>query len=162
MYALGLRRNEALTLKCSSINAEQMVVRVIGKGNRERVVPLPESLLLRLRDFWLTHRDPEWLFPGKCGGDHIVSRDLYRAFHSARDITGLGEEVTPHCLRHSFATHLLENGVDIRTLQALLGHASIYSTQKYTHLTAALHRDVRAKSEDVFGNFFREGSSDER
>lgn len=162
MYALGLRRNEATTLKCSSINAEQMTVRIIGKGNRERGVPLPESLLLRLREFWLTHRDPEWLFPGKGGDNHIANRDLYRAFHSARDRTGLGEEIKPHCLRHSFATHLLESGVGLRTLQELLGHASIYTTQKYTHLSVVLHRDVRAKSEDVFGTFLPKGSGDER
>jgi integrase/recombinase XerD len=157
MYVLGLRLTEALTLKCSSINAKQMFVRIIGKGNRERVVPLPESLLLRLRRYWLTHRDPEWLFPGPRGGNYIASRDFYSAFHSARYRAGLSEAVTPHSLRHSFATHLLASGTDIRTVQELLGHSSICTTQKYTHLVIPLSKQVHAKSEDVFGDIFRGG-----
>jgi integrase/recombinase XerD len=138
-----------------------MFVRVISKRNKERVIPLPKQLLEALREFWKTHQHPTWLFPGLHGKNHICRRSLYRAFNSARDSIGLCSEVKVHTLRHSYATHLLESGVDIRTVQLFLGHADIKSTQIYTHLTEARRHEVRAGVDKLFSSFFAGGESNE-
>jgi integrase/recombinase XerD len=150
MYALGLRVHESYTLPVSAIDSKRMVVHIIGKGNSERIVPLPEFLLRQLREFWKTHRDPFWLFPNSNGTGPMNRRSIYKAFHRARDRVGLSEDITPHSLRHGFATHLLESGVDIRTTQILLGHLSIRSTQIYTHLTEAMRGSLRGQLNDMF------------
>jgi len=134
-----------------------MLVRVVGKGNRERAVPLPGELLLRLREFWLTHRNPDWLFPGRGGDKPFDPKSFSEAFRKARDRVGLGQDVTPHTLRHSYATQLLESGVSSGTLQILMGHASYRSTQIYTHLTEAGSEDMRGKCNHLFGDLFGEG-----
>ena len=151
MYALGLRLSEALNLRPESVDAKRMLVRVVGKRNRERVVPLPGALLVRLRDYWRTHRSGQWLFPASKSPGHIGGKNLGRAFRSARSRAGLGAEVTPHCLRHSYATHLLEGGVAVTTVQILLGHASLRSTLVYTHMTEALRRQLHGKCDEIFG-----------
>jgi site-specific recombinase XerD len=152
MYTLGLRIEEALTLKPKDIVSSQMIVRVIGKGNRERAVPLPPSLLRSLRAFWCTHRNADWIFPGKSRTGHICRDALFAAFKSARNGAGLSEQVTTHSLRHSFATHLLESGVDLRNIQILLGHMSIRSTQIYTHLTQPMRLDLQQRLDGLFGD----------
>lgn len=151
MYALGLRFSEALGLRPESVDSKRMLVRVVGKRNRERVVPLPETLLVRLRDYWLTHRNRQWLFPKRHGQGPIDRKALRRAFQSARSRAGLGAEVTPHCLRHSYATHLLEAGVGVGTVQILLGHASLRSTLLYTHMTEAMREQLHSKCNEIFG-----------
>ena len=128
-----------------------MLVRVVGKRNRERVVPLPGALLVRLRDYWMMHRSRQWLFPASQGSGHIDRKQLGRAFRSARSRAGLGAEITPHCLRHSYATHLLESGVGVGTVQILLGHASLRSTLLYTHMTEAMRRQLHDKCNEIFG-----------
>ncbi len=161
MYALGLRLKDSISLPISAIDSTQMVVRIISKRNRERIVPLPESLLFGMRAFWKTHRHEQWLFPNMSGSNHLCRKSLYRAFNSARDTVGLGLEIKTHCLRHSFATHLLESGVDIRIVQMLLGHASIQSTQIYTHLTQAMRSDLRKRLDDMYGSVSSGGQSNE-
>jgi site-specific recombinase XerD len=151
MYVLGLRLSEALGLRPESVDAKRMLVRVVGKRNRERVVPLPEALLVRLRDYWLTHRSRQWLFPARRGGGHIDRKCLGRAFRSARERAKLGAGITPHCLRHSYATHLLEGGVGVGTVQILLGHSSLRSTLLYTHMTEALRQQLHGKCNEIFG-----------
>lgn len=151
MYALGLRFSEALRLRPESVDSKRMLVRVVGKRNRERAVPLPEALLLRLRDYWLTHRNRQWLFPRRDGLGPIDRKSLRRAFQSGRSRAGLGVGVTPHCLRHSYATHLLEGGVGVGTVQILLGHASLRSTLLYTHMTEALREQLHGKCNEIFG-----------
>ena len=138
-----------------------MCVRVISKGDKERIVPLPSQLLQSLRVFWKTHRNPTWMFPGFNTDNHICRRSLYRAFNSARDNLGLPITVKPHTLRHSYATHLLESGINIRTVQLFLGHADIKSTQIYTHLTEAHRHEVRAGVDKLFSSFFAGGESNE-
>jgi len=96
---------------------------VIGKRNKERVVPLPATLLVALRRFWLTHRHRRLLFPNRRGTAPLCVKSLRHAFNQARDTLGIPKTIKPHSLRHGFATHLLENGVDIRIVQILLGHA---------------------------------------
>lgn len=151
MYVLGLRISEAMTLRPDGVDSKRMLVRVVGKRGRERVVPLPEELLLRLREFWQTHRNREWMFPGLRGTRPIDQNCLRGAFGSARERAGLGAEVTPHCLRHSYATHLLEGGVAVSTVQVLLGHSSLRSTLLYTHTTEALREPLRKSCAELFG-----------
>jgi len=134
MYACGLRISEAATLEIGAIDRANLQLRIIGKGDRERLVPLPQPVLDGLRALWKTHRDPRWLFPNHSGASanpHV----LRRSFQDAARAAGITRRVTPHALRHSYATRLLENGVDTRVVQILLGHVHIATTAIYTHLT---------------------------
>jgi len=162
MYTLGLRISEATDLKAENILASQMLVRIVGKRNRERAIPLPPSFLHALRRFWCTHRHPIWIFPNAKRTGPLYHKTLYRAFHSARSRAGLPVRVTPHALRHSFATHLAESGVDIRSVQILMGHKSITSTQIYTHLTKPMCLDLQQRLDGMFGNASQKGGSHER
>jgi site-specific recombinase XerD len=144
-------------LPIRAIDSRQMVVRLVSKRNRERIVPLPESLLLEWKAFWSTHRHREWLFPNRSGTHHLPHKSLRRAFRSACERVGLGPEIKLHCLRHGFATNLLERGVDIRVVQMLLGHASMRSTEIYTHLTVAMQTGIRSHLDTMFSNTFCEG-----
>jgi len=152
MYACGLRTSEAVSLPLRQINSEQMCLRIIGKGNKERIVPLPDILLEPMRELWLMHRHPTWLFPNQQGSNHIPSSTLGQAFRLACNATGLTDDVKPHSMRHGFATRLLENGVSIRTVQILLGHSSLRSTQIYAHLTEPLRHEVQERVNTVFAD----------
>jgi integrase/recombinase XerD len=159
MLALGLRIGDVVALTVDSIDATQMLVRVIGKRNKERVLPLPETLLVALRRFWLTHRHRRLLFPNRRGTAPLCVKSLRHAFNHARDTLGIPKTIKPHSLRHGFATHLLENGVDIRIVQILLGHASLRSTEIYTHLTKPMCENLRHQLDRMFSDLFKEGGS---
>ena len=161
MLALGLRIGDVVALTIQSIESNQMIVRVIGKRNKERVVPLPQTLLVALRRFWLTHRHPRLLFPNRRGTAPICVKSLRKAFNQARDSLGIPPTIKPHSLRHGFATHLLENGVDIRIVQMLLGHASLRSTEIYTHLTKPMCETLRQQLDSMFAGLFLEGGNHE-
>ncbi|MFC1763219.1 tyrosine-type recombinase/integrase [Planctomycetota bacterium] len=161
MLALGLRIGDVVPLTTASIDATRMIVRVIGKRNKERVVPLPESLLVALRRFWCTHRHRRLLFPNRRGTAPICVKSLRQAFNQARDSLGIAPTIKPHSLRHGFATHLLENGVDIRIVQILLGHASLRSTEIYTHLTRPMYETLRQQLDSMFVGLFMEGGNHE-
>jgi site-specific recombinase XerD len=135
MYACGLRISEATTLEVGAIDRANQVLRIVGKGNKERLVPLPRPILDELGHLWRTHRNRRWLFPNRRGDAPIDKRVLSETFADAAEAAGIQRRVTPHTLRHSYATRLIENGVGIRIVQILLGHASIASTAIYTHLT---------------------------
>jgi integrase/recombinase XerD len=135
MYACGLRISEATTLEVNAIDRANKVLRIVGKGNKERLAPLPQPVLDELGRLWLTHHNRRWLFPNRCGDAPLNPRALERTCAIAATAAGIQRRVTPHALRHSYATRLIENGVDIRVVQILLGHASITSTAIYTHLT---------------------------
>ncbi len=136
-YAAGLRASEAVGLKLCDIDSGRMVMRVEhGKGGKDRYVMLSAQLLNILRTYWRLARPQEWLFPGRDGP--IDVQVLYCACRSACAAAGLGKRVTVHTLRHSFATHLLENGTDIRIIQVLLGHSNLSSTARYTRVSAGL------------------------
>ena len=143
MYACGLRISEAATLEISAIDSTNMVLHIIGKGDKERRVPLPMPVLLTLRELWKTHRHSRWIFPNKTGGNHVSISVLYRSFTDAAFKSRIRPRPTSHTLRHSFATRLLENGVDIRIVQLILGHSSIKSTTIYTHLTEPTRLTLR-------------------
>jgi site-specific recombinase XerD len=143
IYAYGLRITEAVTLPISAVDPKQMVLRVIGKRNKERILPLTESILLMLREVWKTHRSRRWLFPSRRPTTHLSDATARAAFIQARNACGFNADFRPHSLRHSFATHMLQRGVDIRIIQILLGHSSLRSTEIYTHLTEPLRDQLR-------------------
>jgi integrase/recombinase XerD len=147
-YGAGLRVAEVSALKVTDIDSERMLIRVErGKGGRYRNAMLPGDLLILLRQWWtvgrqqgVMHRDG-WLFPGQHLGKPISTRQLHRVVVEAAQAAQIPKRVGPHTLRHSFATHLLEDGVDIRVIQSLLGHAKLENTAFYTRVAT---RTVRA------------------
>ena len=143
IYAFGLRISEAVTLPVTAVDSQQMVLHIIGKRNKERILPLTESTLQMLREVWKTHRSQRWLFPSRRLTTHLPDATARGAFIKARDACGFNSDFRPHSLRHSFATHMLERGVDIRIIQILLGHSSLRSTAIYTHLTEPLRDQLR-------------------
>lgn len=140
-YAAGLRASETVSLKVGDIDSKRMVIRVEhGKGGKDRTVMLSAQLLGILRTYWRLARPEHWLFPGRDASKPIDVQVLYAACRSARAAAGLDKRVTVHTLRHSFATHLLESGTDIRIIQVLLGHANLSSTARYTRVSNDLIR----------------------
>ena len=138
MYGIGLRIAEACSLKTEQIDAARGVIRVVGKGNKERLLPLSERLLTILRAYWKEERPTApWLFSGRCDR-HIAPVTVRQALNRAAEDAGLKTRITPHMLRHSFATHLLESGTELRVIQALLGHKHIDTTTRYTRVSRAL------------------------
>lgn len=131
-----------------------MLLRVIGKRNKERVLPLSEPTLAMLREVWKRHRSTSWLFPNRNDTAHLRREMARRAFTAARAACGYDDRFVPHTLRHSFATRLLEKGVDIRIVQMLLGHASIRSTEIYTHLSEPMRHNLRQLLGDSFADLF--------
>jgi integrase/recombinase XerD len=154
MYAYGLRMTEAITLPVTAVDSRLMLLRVIGKGNKERALPLTETLLAMLRLIWKTHKSPNWLFPSRRILTHLPEGSARRAFQKARTACGFDDRFRPHSLRHSFATRMLEGGVDIRLIQILLGHSSLQSTEHYTHLTEPLREDLRKLMRDITDGLF--------
>ncbi len=136
-YGTGLRISEALSLETRDIDGDKGLVHVRhGKGDRERWVVLPRRLLEALREYWRSVRPPgPLLFPGQSGTKPLCPDTVRRAVHRAVADVGLGRRVTVHAFRHSFATHLLEAGEDLRTIQVLLGHRSIRNTARYLQVS---------------------------
>ena len=144
-YAGGLRVSEVVALRVEDIDSARMLVHIAdGKGQKARLVPLSQVLLGELRAYWRARRPRPWLFPGQKAGRPITAHALGSACRRAAQAAGLKKHVTVHTLRHSFATHLLEAGTDIRTVQALLGHASISTTSRYTHVKRHLIMATRS------------------
>jgi integrase len=135
-YAAGLRIGEACRLRVSDIDSQRNVIHVrSGKGGVDRDTVLSSRLLELLREYWKTERPTDWLFPGKGRDRPVTLESVRQAFRSARDAIGLAPCYTPHSLRHSFATHLLDAGADLVLLKTLLGHQSIRTTSAYTHIS---------------------------
>lgn len=134
-YGMGLRVSEVVALKLSDIDSAEMLVRIEqGKGKKDRIAVLPHSLLPELREYYLSYRPKVYLFEGKEGEAYSV-RSAQSVFKKAIVKAGIRKKIGIHGLRHSFATHLMETGTDIRFIQELLGHNSIKTTQIYTHVT---------------------------
>jgi integrase/recombinase XerD len=147
-YGAGLRVSEVANLKVSDIDSGRMMLRVEqGKGQRDRYGMLSPQLLELLRDWWRAARPPVWRFPGQNPINPITPRQLNRAVTAAKDLAGISKRVSPHTLRHSFATHLLEQGVDIRVIQVLLGHAKLETTALYTRVAVNTVRDIKSPLE---------------
>ena len=154
IYACGLRLLEGAHLQVSDVDGGRMVLHIHGKGKIDRYVALPEPTLHMLREYWRTHRSQVWLFPAPTrhglrhslahNGGPVTRSSLQSAFRRALHRSGIAKRAHVHSLRHSYATHLLEAGVNLRIIQEALGHRSARTTQIYTHLT----REVRATLTD--------------
>lgn len=150
LYGCGLRTCEVIHLRVVDIESSRMLVRVhYGKGGRERQVPLPPTLLEALRAYWKQYRPCPWLFPGKFP-DRPMSPEAVRwaCRRVARDVPSISR-VTPHSLRHSYATHLLEAGIDLRTIQVMLGHSCVRTTAIYTHVSERRLREAPSPLESL-------------
>jgi integrase/recombinase XerD len=142
-YGAGLRVSEVVALKVSDVDSTRMLLRIEqGKGRRDRQAMLSPQLLALLRDWWRIARPPAWLFPGRDPMLPLTTRQLNRAVHAATAMAEIKKRVTPHTLRHSFATHLLEQNIDIRVIQVLLGHAKLDTTAIYTRVATNTIRAV--------------------
>ena len=142
-YGAGLRALEVLSLKVSDIDSGRMVLRVEqGKGHKDRHAMLSPMLLDILREWWRIGRPKAWLFPGQNPVNPLTTRQLNRACHAAAQLAEIGKPVSMHTLRHSFATHLLEQDIDIRVIQVLLGHAKLNTTALYTRVATTTIRKV--------------------
>ncbi len=162
IYSCGLRLMEGARLQVADIDSARMVLHVHGKGKRDRYVPLPEPTLQMLRQFWKTHRSPEWLFPApprrgvarntpqRVGP--VTRTSLQSAFYRALRKAGISKRAHVHTLRHSYATHLMEAGVHLRLIQDNLGHGSPKTTAIYTHLT----KEVRATQTDPLNELMKD------
>jgi integrase/recombinase XerD len=150
LYAAGLRIGEALRLRTADIDSGRMMIRVQeGKGRRDRYVMLSVALLETLRCYWREQRPDPLLFPARNSSRPITRSSFEKVFSRARERAGIHKHVTPHSLRHSFATHLLERGVNIRVIQRLLGHRSLRSTEIYTHVAENYVRDTVSPLDDL-------------
>ncbi len=158
MYACGLRISEAAKLPITAVDSKQMLLRIIGKRNKDRVVPLSEPTLDMLRQVWKLHRSQKWLFPRRSDPTrHVPRNTIGKAIRVARTQCLLGDTFTSHTFRHSFATRLLEQGVDLRVVQILLGHAGIQSTAVYLHFTEPIRANIRELLGKFFQGLFDEG-----
>ncbi|MDY0040230.1 MAG: site-specific integrase [Desulforhabdus sp.] len=136
IYCCGLRLSEGIHLQVGDIDSQRMQVHVRnGKGGTDRYVPLPEKTLECLRAYWAVRRPKPWLFPMRNGTGPISDTSLQKTFKAVVRHSGIEKNASIHTLRHSYATHLLENGIDLRVIQELLGHKSPQTTSIYTHLT---------------------------
>lgn len=152
IYTSGLRLMEGARLQVADVDSARMMLFVHGKGKKDRYVPLPEATLELLREYWRTHRSPQWLFPAPTrrglshalahAPGHMTRSSLQSAFRAAVKRSSLNKPAHVHTLRHSWATHLLEAGVNLRLIQSYLGHSSPQTTAIYTHLTAEVRRSA--------------------
>jgi len=149
IYSCGLRLREGSHLQISDVDSARMALYIHGKGGRDRLVPLPDRTLELLREFWKTHRSRPWLFPASGRGmksgspiQPLTDSSLQKAFKRALNAAGISKRAHIHSLRHAYATHLLEAGVNLRIIQENLGHGSARTTQIYTHLTTEVRAAV--------------------
>ena len=153
-YGAGLRASEVVSLKVSDIDSDRQVIRVEqGKGRKDRYAMLSDDLLELLRTWWRTGREQGvmlpggWLFPGLNPVNHLSTRQLRRIFHAAKAAAEIDKRVSLHTLRHCFATHLLEQGVDIRLIQVLLGHTKLNTTAHYSQVDSSTLRAIKSPLE---------------
>jgi integrase/recombinase XerD len=149
-YGAGLRAAEVVSLKVSDIDSKRMIIRVEqGKGRKDRNVMLSPHLLELLRTWWKAARPQGWLFPGQNRVNPLTTRQLNRACHAAAQMAEINKRVSLHTLRHSFATHLLEQNTDIRVIQVLLGHAKLENTALYTRVATKTIQQVMSPLEHI-------------
>lgn len=136
VYSAGLRVGEVVKLKPTDIDSDRMLIHIIqGKGKKDRYTILSETALSILRQYVKVYKPEHWLFPGQHPDKHLTERSVQKVFDNARIDAKIRKDVSVHNLRHSFATHLLEGGVNLRYIQELLGHSSSKTTEIYTHVT---------------------------
>lgn len=142
IYSGGMRISEAINMRLNDIDSKRGMIRIRdAKGGKDREVPLSKTLLEQIRSYYRQYRPKEWLFEGQFGGPY-TARSIQALFRQAMQRTGIRKQATVHTLRHSYATHLLENGTDLRIIQELLGHKSSKTTEIYTHVSQRLKQNV--------------------
>jgi integrase/recombinase XerD len=158
LYDCGLRVSELLAMTPEDIDSSRMLIHVkLGKGMKDRYVPLSTQLLEQLRQYWREYKPSNHIFEGTHLGQPMRRRQIARICEKAAKAAGIGKRVTPHTLRHCFATHLLEAGTDIRILQRLLGHSSLNSTGRYLHV-AENYLDALKTPLEIHSHDARQGS----
>ncbi len=162
VYSMGLRLGEGLRIEVGDIDGARHRLHVRNaKGGKDRYVPLPHVTLDVMRQFWTTHRHPRLLFPNPNGGPRLMCKaaspmdrgGVQKAIRAAVADCGIRRKITLHSLRHGYATHLLELGVDLREIQAILGHANPETTARYTHLTEVTSANTKEQLQQMLGNF---------
>jgi integrase/recombinase XerD len=149
IYAAGLRRSELINLRIGDIDSKRMVIQIKGaKGKKDRITMLSDRILELLRRYFMAHRPKVWLFEGLPGKPYSVS-SLQKVFMTALGKSGVRKDASLHTLRHSFATHLLESGTDLRYIQALLGHSSSKTTEIYTHVTRKGFESIKSPLDNL-------------
>jgi integrase/recombinase XerD len=152
-YGAGLRRSEIVSLKWADILFDEYKIHIKqSKGNKDRMVMLPVSIIQYLQQYRALQRNDEWVFPGQYKGEAISAATVQSVMRSAVEKAGLEKKATVHTLRHSFATHLLEGGTDIRYIQQLLGHSSIKTTMVYTHINPTATKEIASPLDRLIGN----------
>lgn len=149
IYALGLRSGELLKIKLEDIRSKDLVITIrSGKGDRDRSLPISENLVEKIRTYYRLYKPKKYLFEGECEGEPYSARSLSTVFSQTADVIWPGHHFTLHCLRHSFATHNMEAGVDLRYIQELLGHKSSKTTEIYTYVTIRNLRNIKTLTDD--------------
>ncbi len=154
IYSCGLRLKEGTQLEVAQIDSQRMVLTIrSGKGGKDRTVPLAQPTLEMLRQHWASHRHPRWLFPSyrvlSVAQKPVNASSVQKAFRGALQESGIRKQASVHTLRHSYATHLFEAGVEVRLIQRYLGHTSLNTTLRYTHLTAQTEEPANAIIADL-------------
>ena len=150
IYACGLRRSELLNLKPVHVDSKRQLLLIINsKGKKDRVVPLSERITVMLREYYKTYRPKEWLFEGQSPGTRYSEQSLQSVLKQALAKTGIRKPVTLHWLRHSYATHLLESGTDLRYIQEILGHKNSKTTEIYTHVSTKSLQKIKSPFDDL-------------
>ncbi len=149
IYSAGLRISELISLKPSDIDSDRRQIRVYGKGNKYRYTLLSTNTLDMLRMYWRAYRPAEYLFEGHIKGQPVSRSTIQKVFRDAIKKTGINKQATIHSLRHSFATHLLESGVNLKIIQSLLGHSSLRTTSIYLHVTRFDPSSVKSPFDEI-------------
>lgn len=150
IYSCGLRRSELLHLKFSDIDSNRNIVLLKNaKGKKDRIVPLSPKILQMLREYYMDYKPAVWLFEGQIKGEQYSEKSLQSVLKQALQKTGITKPVTLHWLRHSYATHLLESGTDLRYIQELLGHSSSKTTEIYTHVSTKSIQQIKSPFDDL-------------
>lgn len=157
IYACGLRLLEGTQLQVAEIDGARKMLHLLqAKGNKDRYIPLPDATLEMLRQYWRTHRNPRWLFPSSHNlAIAMHETGVQKAFRLALQQSGVRKNATVHTLRHSYATHLLETGTDLRVIQAYLGHTSPTTTAIYLHLTAEINTQSANRINEMLAGLWR-------
>lgn len=150
IYACGLRRSELLNLKPAHVDSKRGLLLIkSAKGNKDRVVPISEKTISMLRDYYKVYRPKEWLFEGQYAGEQYSEASLQKVLKNALAVAKIKKPVTLHWLRHSYATHLLDGGTDLRFIQELLGHKSSKTTEIYTHVSIKSLKNIKSPFDDI-------------
>jgi integrase/recombinase XerD len=150
IYSCGLRRSELLNLKPTDIDSKRNIIIIrAAKGKKDRIAPLSEKVLQMLREYYMAYKPKTWLFEGQFAGEQYSAKSLESVLKQAIEKTKIRKPITLHWLRHSYATHLLEAGTDLRYIQEILGHKNSKTTEIYTHVSTKSLQKIKSPFDDL-------------